>query len=218
MPPASKPPTGRICRNYARSRRSTTRRTCSGKTSTLSSRNDANKWERRERREQEGIGAPWRTRTSDLLVRSQTLYPTELRAREHTIIPARVTPRNAAGPSPSSHLFPSFPCVRVVSSVNARVSRQGAPIDEDVPRYRRDVRDGVRNQPRSVSGDGRGWRPTGGPAAGPANLHRRGSERFLFADRRIHHALSRDGARGQVHVAGDAGCAFVCAALRAHHR
>jgi integrase len=32
-------------------------------------------------------GAPCRTRTCDLLVRSQTLYPTELRAREHSTIP-----------------------------------------------------------------------------------------------------------------------------------
>ena len=31
-----------------------------------------------------GSGAPCRTRTCDLLVRSQTLYPTELRAREVT--------------------------------------------------------------------------------------------------------------------------------------
>ncbi len=34
----------------------------------------------------EDFGAPCRTRTCDLLVRSQTLYPTELRARERTII------------------------------------------------------------------------------------------------------------------------------------
>ena len=32
------------------------------------------------------IGAPCKTRTCDLLVRSQTLYPTELRARKHMII------------------------------------------------------------------------------------------------------------------------------------
>ena len=33
-------------------------------------------------------GAPCTTRTCDLLVRSQTLYPTELRARKHKIIPS----------------------------------------------------------------------------------------------------------------------------------
>jgi hypothetical protein len=42
-------------------------------------------------------GAPCRTRTCDLLVRSQTLYPTELRAREHTIIPAERCLRQFAG-------------------------------------------------------------------------------------------------------------------------
>ena len=38
----------------------------------------------------EEFGAPCRTRTCDLLVRSQTLYPTELRAREHVIISSRL--------------------------------------------------------------------------------------------------------------------------------
>ena len=39
----------------------------------------------------EDFGAPCRTRTCDLLVRSQTLYPTELRAREHVIISSRLS-------------------------------------------------------------------------------------------------------------------------------
>ncbi len=43
-------------------------------------------------------GAPCRTRTCDLLVRSQTLYPTELRAREHTIIHFRAAPFAASRP------------------------------------------------------------------------------------------------------------------------
>ena len=40
----------------------------------------------------ENIGAPCRTRTCDLLVRSQTLYPTELRARGLGGIVGRVRP------------------------------------------------------------------------------------------------------------------------------
>jgi hypothetical protein len=31
------------------------------------------------------IGVPWKIRTPDLLIRSQTLYPAELRAHEHTL-------------------------------------------------------------------------------------------------------------------------------------
>ena len=34
----------------------------------------------------DSIGAPGKTRTCDLLIRSQTLYPTELRARDKTLL------------------------------------------------------------------------------------------------------------------------------------
>jgi hypothetical protein len=46
---------------------------------------------------QKWIGAPCRTRTCDLLVRSQTLYPAELRARRQYLIgSARAGPRRRA--------------------------------------------------------------------------------------------------------------------------
>src|SRR5437667_9936702 len=43
----------------------------------LANRSSRFRWQARAK-----VGAPCRTRTCDLLVRSQTLYPTELRARE----------------------------------------------------------------------------------------------------------------------------------------
>ncbi len=39
----------------------------------------------RMRRMPAGFGAPGQIRTADLLVRSQTLYPTELRAQQNTV-------------------------------------------------------------------------------------------------------------------------------------
>jgi hypothetical protein len=50
----------------------------------------------------ETIGAPSRTRTCDLLVRSQTLYPTELWARE--VGNPEFSIRVAGGQKPSGHL------------------------------------------------------------------------------------------------------------------
>ena len=43
------------------------------------------------------VGAPCRTRTCDLLVRSQTLYPTELRALERCRVYHRPLEEGAAG-------------------------------------------------------------------------------------------------------------------------
>jgi hypothetical protein len=62
-------------------------------------------------------GAPCRTRTCDLLVRSQTLYPTELRAREHVIISSR--PRSWA-PGPGN-LYLTIPPARSSPRTSLRV-------------------------------------------------------------------------------------------------
>src|SRR5262249_46322504 len=59
---------------------------------------------------QQAVGAPCRTRTCDLLVRSQTLYPAELRARRRMLdsarlasIAARTTPDYTIG-EPDAHV------------------------------------------------------------------------------------------------------------------
>src|SRR5262245_61005314 len=75
-------------------------------------------------------GAPGETRTPDLLVRSQTLYPTELRARAIDILPAySATTGFTNSPIPSTFTVTVSPAFSHRGGVRAKPTPAGVPVE-----------------------------------------------------------------------------------------